>query len=285
MEKENKKELRNKIISVKVRVFAAIAIFASGMVLTGYIVSGYVFDQGTVMVDIFKRTPKYIQEISTVKRGGVDYDKLKDFVETASIYNPSFNSLITELSRETFGLTDKQKVTLAYQAVVGDITKVTEKTLPEKYEDERDYFIGDNEKGVFELDFTDFNEKYAYYFGQSISYDKLAEFTYGETDAVGCPVIYNVDKELGKIYFSNYCSDIVASERYITKVYDYDYDDNFYYVYEYIAKYGDVDGFYRTSDFEEVAVDEFEGNEKKFDTLVWKFDKDYNFVSTTYMDR
>ena len=168
--------------------------------------------------------------------------------------------------------------------IVGDLTKVTENTLPKKYEDEKEYFIGDNEKGVYELDFVDFNEKYAYFFNESISYDKLSQYAYGGSNAVGCPVIYKVDKELGKIYFSNYCTEYASSERYLTKVYDYDYDDNFYYVYEYIAKYGDTDGFYRASNFEEVEVDEFEGNEKSFDTLVWKFDKNYNFISTTYMD-
>ena len=278
---ENKKALKEKITNVRAKVLAAIAMFGCGMVLSGYVVSGYVFDQGLEVVKLFKNTNNKIVDNNTIVRG-VEYDRLKDFVETASIYNPSFNSLITELSRETFGLTERQRVTLAYQAVIGDIVKVTEKTLPEKYEDERDYFIGEGEKGVYELDFTDFNDKYAYFFGRSISYDRLAQFAYGGAEAVGCPVIYKVDKELGKIYFSNYCANEAVADRYITKVYDYDYDDNFYYVYEYIAKYGDVDGYYRASNYEEVEVDEFDGNERKFDTLIWKFDKDYNFVSTTY---
>lgn len=278
---ENKKALKEKITNVRAKVLAAIAMFGCGMVLSGYVVSGYVFDQGLEVVKLFKNTNNKIVDNNTIVRG-VEYDRLKDFVETASIYNPSYNSLITELSRETFGLTERQRVTLAYQAVIGDIVKVTEKTLPEKYEDERDYFIGEGEKGVYELDFTDFNDKYAYFFGRSISYDRLAQFAYGGAEAVGCPVIYKVDKELGKIYFSNYCANEAVADRYITKVYDYDYDDNFYYVYEYIAKYGDVDGYYRASNYEEVEVDEFDGNERKFDTLIWKFDKDYNFVSTTY---
>ena len=278
---ENKKALKEKITNVRAKVLAAIAMFGCGMVLSGYVVSGYVFDQGLEVVKLFKNTNNKIVDNNTIVRG-VEYDRLKDFVETASIYNPSYNSLITELSRETFGLTERQRVTLAYQAVIGDIVKVTERTLPEKYEDERDYFIGEGEKGVYELDFTDFNDKYAYFFGRSISYDRLAQFAYGGAEAVGCPVIYKVDKELGKIYFSNYCANEAVADRYITKVYDYDYDDNFYYVYEYIAKYGDVDGYYRASNYEEVEVDEFDGNERKFDTLIWKFDKDYNFVSTTY---
>ena len=282
MEKESKK-VKDKIKTVKLTVLAAITLFASGMVLTGYIVGGYVFEEGSTIVDLYKNPVSEISNVTGVTRG-VKYDRLKNFVETASIYNPSFNSLITELSRETFGLTDKQKVTLAYQAIVGDMVKVTESTLPDKYEDEKEYFIGDSEKGVFELDFTDFNDKYAYFFGESISYDKLSQFAYGGTDPVGCPVIYKVDKELGKIFFSNYCIQNENSERYLTKVYDYDYDDNFYYVYEYIAKYGEADGFYRASNYEEVEVEGFEGNEKRFDTLVWKFDKDYQFVSTTYED-
>jgi hypothetical protein len=280
MEKE-KKSSKEGISTVRAKVLAAIVMFGSGIVLTGYCVNGYVLDQGMGIVKLFKDPAKTIVDNNLVVRG-VNYDKLKEFVETASIYSPSFDSLINELSRETFGLTDKQKVTLAYQGVVGDLVKVTERTLPDKYEDERDYFIGEGEKGVYELDFTDFNEKYAYFFGTSISYDKLSEFAYGGSKAVGCPVIYKVDKELGKIYFSNYCNDEVVTDRYITKVYDYDYDDNFFYVYEYIAKYGDVDGYYRASNYEEVDVEDFDGNEKKFDTLVWKFDKDYNFVSTTY---
>jgi len=279
MEKENKKTLEKRMKTVKLTVAAALVLFASGAILTGYIYGGYVYEEGAKLINIFKSGNPTVN--NNVNRG-VNYDKLRTFVETASIYNPSFDSLITELSRETFGLSEKQKVTLAYQAVVGKLVKVTEGTLPEKYIDEKDYFLGDGVKGVYELDFMDFNEQYAYFFGTSISYDKLSEFTYGSSDAVGCPVIYKVDKELGKIYFSNYCSDGIVTDKYLTRIYDYDYDDGFYYVYEYVAKYGDVDGYYRASNYEEVDVDDFVGNEKIFDTLVWKFDKDYNFVSTTY---
>jgi hypothetical protein len=44
------------------------------------------------------------------------------------------------------------------------------------------------------------------------------------------------------------------------------------------------DTFTKVESGEIVEVDSFTGNESKFDTLVWKFDKNYKFISTSIND-
>ncbi len=283
MEK-GKKSVDKKIESVKTTVLAAIAIFGSGIVLTGYILGTYITEEAQPIVKRYQQSIAKKSEVVNVTRS-VQYDRLKDFVETASLNSQAFDSLIGDLSKETFGLTEKQKFMLVYQALVKDLKKVSSNTLHDKYENERDYFLGDSDNGVFEISFDEFNKKYKYYFNEIADFDALSNYEYGNEETIGNPVLYKVDFELGKIYFSNYVKGNVSSDRYITKVFDYDEDDLFYFVYEYIAKYNENEGFYRAAVDEDelVDVDDFYGNETKFDTLVWKFDKDYNFVSTTYI--
>lgn len=282
MEKD-KKSADKKVDHVKTIALAAIAIFGSGMVLTGYILPGYINDASQPIIKRYSKSNNNNKSTVVKIKRSVNYDRLKSFVETASLNNSSFDSVIGDLSKETFGMTEKQKFTLVYQALVKDLRRVTLDTLPEKYESEKDYFLGDSSNGVYEISFDEFNKKYVYFFNEVADFDALTKYVYGNEETIGNPVLYKVDQELGKIYFTNYIGGTSSGDRYVSKVFDYESDDDFYYVNEYIAKVSSNDKFYRTAvNDTEVEVNDFYGNENSFDILVWKFDKDYNFVSTTY---
>ena len=232
MEKD-KKSADKKVDHVKTIALAAIAIFGSGMVLTGYILPGYINDASQPIIKRYSKSNNNNKSTVVKIKRSVNYDRLKSFVETASLNNSSFDSVIGDLSKETFGMTEKQK--------------------------------------------------YVYFFNEVADFDALTKYVYGNEETIGNPVLYKVDQELGKIYFTNYIGGTSSGDRYVSKVFDYESDDDFYYVNEYIAKVSSNDKFYRTAvNDTEVEVNDFYGNENSFDILVWKFDKDYNFVSTTY---
>ena len=77
------------------------------------------------------------------------------------------------------------------------------------------------------------------------------------------------------------CGGTISGDIYIV-TYDYKEENGYLYVYQYAGyglSLGDSFKYTKLND-SEVKVDFFEGNEDKFSTLIWTFDKDYNFVST-----
>ncbi len=282
--KEGTKEFKKKYDKIKVIMLAVVTLFGSGIVLSDYILSGYIKEEGLNYVkEIRKTRDKIVSGDITIRRdgaGGIDYTRLKDFVEMASTFNPTYDNLIEDLSKESFILDDNQKIQLTYQAVYEDIEKVTE--VPDKYKDDKDYF----ESNVYEYSLNLFGYRYEQLFNEEFDASLLEKNLIGGEHPVGCPVIYMIDEELDKVYFSSFCGK-TNNRGFETKVYDFYEDENYYYVYEYIAGYYYNNGnkvYYRVHDKEETSVDTFAGNEDLFETLSWKFDKNYNFISTSYVE-
>lgn len=99
----------------------------------------------------------------------------------------------------------------------------------------------------------------------------------------GCPHIKSYDETSNLIYFDYTCGG-ACGIIYNYKNYKYMYDDNYYYVYQYLGEQhrdncGDYPTYTIINSKEEVNVTLFEGNENQFNSLVWKIDKNLKLIS------
>ena len=181
-------------------------------------------------------------------------ERIHHIVEIGTYYNIMGYNLASEFYNGISEITREQKLQMTYIGTRKMQKEVME--TPEKYKDNADFnFIDkvpeDKRSGlrIIELSIDDFEKEYAYLFNEEIG-----EYTTFEIS--GCPHPFMKDDELGKIYLNHNCggSSDMTFESTITKE---DKDENNYYVY---TKEG------------------FNGDLKE---VVWKFDKNGYFISTT----
>ena len=195
--------------------------------------------------------------------------KLEKFVIVASYEDSNENGKANMFMRGINSLDNNIKLQLAWNSLI-NIQKVQTKVgtdVTEKYKD----VAGIQEKE--EISLVQFDTEYKSLFNEDASYT--------EDDKFGvCPGIYKIDKELGKIIIGVECGGLNPTE-YYSKIYKYEEDNSFYYVYQYVGTNDPMNNkFVKIKSGETVNVSSFEGNEDKFETVVWKFDKNFNFIST-----
>ena len=196
-------------------------------------------------------------------------EKLKKFVEVASYEDGNENGDALQFMQGINDLDDKTKQQLTWNSLI-NIQKVQEKvtTIPDKYKDDLDLINYD------EISIEQFNNEYKSLFNQDPIID------YENPNFGGCPGLYKIDQELGKIYIGRECGGFSPVE-YYSKIYKYEEDNSYYYVYQYVGTNDPADNKYvKIKSGEVVDVTTFEGNEELFETVVWKFKKDFSFVST-----
>ena len=182
------------------------------------------------------------------------------------------NSIIDGTSE----LSQVAKESITYNSVSNQMVQLNKDQIPEKYRN-NDYWVSDGII-IYQLSLKTFEDEYKKIFNEEY---KLDPEYYA---IVGCPMVFNVDQELGYMFLSNQCGD-TGPQRYLYLNYKYETDNDYYYVYQYIGyqKEGSEANtieYIKPKSKEIVDVDSFSGNESKFETLIWKFDKNLLFVST-----
>ena len=228
--------------------------------------------------------PKVVEEdkFKNVVRDTVSIEKLESFTR-AGLYNDfNYKGLAYDFANGMKGLSNEQKNLLILQYlyyVSAEIEKVDVNELSDRYKN--DPVLGDPNSKTQQLLGRSFEKQYEKFFGDS---PKLDEKTLKESSF--CPTVYKYDSRTRKIYLNGDCKE-ETDTLLVYKSYNYTHVDDYYYVYQYIGlvkpkKDGEEKNTYmKFSTNEVVEVDDFSGNEKLFETLIWKFDKDYNFISTT----
>ena len=210
-----------------------------------------------------------------------DADKkfMESFAEAGLYHDEGQGGLAVMFMGGKDGLSEEEKITLVYFSLVG-VQKKAQKitTIPDKYNSEGYW----HNARLFELPISTFKEEYKKFFQEEVVLSHVK-------DAIkACPFVYTIEEDIGMMYFSHECGGAGGSE-YYHKTYKYDEDNNYFYLYQYIGeKATDTDGkvvFKNPNSGQTVEADSFEGNEEKFDTLVWKFKKNLVFVSTEAKDR
>lgn len=209
-------------------------------------------------------------------------EKLNNFIN-AAMYNDVGNEGVAyDFAKGLNSLTDKQKNILVFNYLVNVETlneKINEENIPEKYK--TDEYIGNFNIVMSFLSSRTFDKEYGKLFGGTPNYDEASLIEMNT-----CPKVYKFDTRLKKMFLFNECN-LEGDKILLTKTYNYKFDDDYYYVYQYVGimklkqEGEEKDTFTKVKDEEVVDVESFVGNESKFETLIWKFDKDYNFISTS----
>ena len=235
----------------------------------------------SIFVHFYNKEPEPEEDkYANVIRDTVSIQKLQNFVSAAMYNDYGYTGLAYDFAKGMNKLTNNQKNQIIYQQLV-NIQYVTEKIyeddIPEKYKN--DPYLTNPNIVMSKLSSRTFEKEYEKVFGEAPKYDEesLKEIN-------GCPSVYKYDSRTKKIFLFNEC-ELEGDTILFTKTYNYKFDDDYYYVYQYVALVKkDSEGnkkYYRLKEDKEVEVEDFSGNESKFETVVWKFDKDYNFISTT----
>ena len=221
-----------------------------------------------------KETTKENQEQTNVKKELKDsnvINKLEKFVKVASYDNTMGYGKAEIFMLGISNLSKDLKLYLAYESLIpiGKAqTKIAE--VPEKYKDDIHFNAGETE----EVTISAFDDEYKSLFNESPKYED------NEIEGIGCPMFYKVDRELGKIFIGAECGGTGEPEKYY-KIYKYEEDDNYYYVSQYVGTEDPLaNTLTKIKSHEVVDVPSFEGNEDKFETVIWRFDKNLNFIST-----
>ena len=201
-------------------------------------------------------------------------EKLNDFIEVAIFEKGGIDGTGEEFINGVSELTDKLKLRMVHQSVIG-INKKVNRTLPEKYQSNPD-LLGS-------VKASDLNSAYEKLFGAAPTMNILEKLLH-KNGGVGCPFVSVIDEELGEGFLSHSCGGTCLGQ-YLTKIKEYSSDSDYYYVYQYVGiKFpngcNENGEFFKPKANEIVNVTSFEGNEDKFETLKWTFDKNYNFIST-----
>lgn len=227
--------------------------------------------------------PKKVEEdkFKNVVRDVVKIEKLNNFVKTGMYNDFGYKGLAYDFAKGINKLSNNQKNLFALQYVINIqpvFEKVTPDNLAEKYK--TDPVLGDFSKNMQSTSSRTFEKEYEKLFGNEPKYDEksLIEFN-------TCPSVYKLDTRIKRIYLSNECKNDGDSILYY-KTYNYKYENDHYYVYQYIGlmenrKEGEEKDTFKTVNSNEVIdVEDFFGNESKFETLIWEFDNNYNFIRT-----
>ncbi len=221
-----------------------------------------------------KTSDKPVEQPTNVKKEVTDASaktRLEDFVKAASYDDPINNGFAKEFMNGKDSIEPKMKAAIAWNSLVmiKEIPQVKVDPVPEKYKDD-DHFISN----MTEINITSYTNEYKRLFNDEPNYDLIGEYSFG------CPGPYKVDQELGKIYIGSDCGG-TGNPKYYYKIFKYEEDNKNYYVYEYVGtEIPFTNTLTKVKSGEVVNVSSFEGNEDKFETVVWTFDKNFNFISS-----
>ena len=227
-------------------VFFLILLFTAAGLVGGW----YVGDQHLIKVGTEKEEKEEEKE-ETKEVSDDAKQKIDSFIKIASHYNYSM-SVLPELFYDGVTaekITSRNKASMTY-AVLIDFDKNYESTTekPQTVLDKVPDSAGEDVKTV---SINDYDEIYKKLFNEEPQYE-----------AKGCPYPAIADKETGKIYLFSRCGGI--GPEMVNKVENktYSFDGKYYYVNTDVSYYE-------------------KGASEETKKVVWKFDKDLKFVSTT----
>lgn len=265
---ENDKKKKKKIIII---VSIVIAVIVS--ILVAIVIIKLNSDEN----EIDEKTKRYENVVTDRK----SIEKLSNFVSAGIFNDYGYEGLAYDFAKGIEHLTDKQKLQLVFQYLT-NIQYVNEKigkdNIPEKYKN--DEYISNSKIVMSILSSRTFEKEYEKIFGTAPTYD---EKILKELDV--CPSVYKLDTRIKKIFLFNECN-LDGDTLVLTKTYNYKFEDGYYYVYQYVGLIKKTEDdekkiYMKIKANKEVDVDDFYGNEDKFEKLIWKFDKNFIFISTT----
>lgn len=192
-------------------------------------------------------------------------ERLNKFVDAGSNHVPSGSNETAENFREgTTTIPDVIKIHMA---------KLGTKTEWKEYNSEEAKSIGiegvgPNKESIGVLKVSDFNKTYEEFFGE-----KLSDPIQALKSIKSCPIIWYSSNTNEEVYLLSRCggtSDIV----YTKEITSYDSDNEYYYVHQTLKydRHHMNNGNYEST------------GEITTYKIVWKFDKDFKFISTTKED-
>ena len=211
-------------------------------------------------------------EIKEVKDSNA-ITRLDNYVKAASFDDSVGNGMARDYMTGKSSVDQISKNKLAWISLlfVKQTPTPTVTNIPDKYKDDLLFNAG----AVTEIPLSSYANEYKGLFNEEFIYNNnISDYS------VICPGAYKVEQELDRIYISRECGG-TGNPPYFYKIYKYEEDNSNYYVYEYVATENPETGeLIKVKSGEVVNVTTFEGNEDKFETVVWKFDKNFNFINT-----
>ena len=249
MEEEKKNE-KKKSSGVLIILLVIILLFVA--VLGGYWL-------GTTKVSKESKKQKN-EEIEEVQEETKDLEltddiksRLEKFVLVGSNYDYSGNTTLDNFSEGTKEIPKKVKLRMARNSVYKYGEVKTDVTISDDVVSKLTGVKPDNGEIVDIITKTSFEKAYKELFNEN------PEYTYDEIS--GCPAPLAIDESTGEMYLFHRCGG-TGVITFNTKVVSYDADTEYYYVHT------------------ETEKKDLSNNEVTKNLLVWKFDKDYKFVST-----
>ncbi len=254
-------------------------VLIGGFSVSGFIIVQEVFLKNKEEEPIAEPEPEPTPEPDpideNIERDLTDQDainRLNTFVSAVSYNDNNNKGIFNFFAQGVKEITPEAKVIIAYnsaikvghkQAPISEIPKKYERNISMSYLDE--------------IPIETFYNEYRYLFNEELSYDITS------LNSVWCPTFYIIDTELGKMYLTRDCP-TKEGEKYVSKIYKYTVDNDYYYVYQYAGEvYSNSPSnikYKAISSGAYLKVNSFVGNESKFETVIWIFDKNFNFVRT-----
>jgi len=161
--------------------------------------------------------------------------------------------------------------------------KLTSDNLPSKYKNDENYKQNVDNGCIIQASFDDISLEYQNVFGYE---PKFNHDDWENVSPILCIEKEKIfDEELKMMLFNTCaCSEGEADIKAYLKKYKYTYDNDYYYLYLHVGYKKELEDnitkFYKLSDDKEVDVDSFDGNEDKFDSVKWTFDKNFKFLKS-----
>ncbi len=174
-------------------------------------------------------------------------NKLKGIIDSVR-YEGRMWEIFNDLYDGKKGLSDQEKILV----VISNINREKEVEMPDKYKENDDFKSMFDNGALQYITFDSFENKYQELF------NTLANFDEETMKSASATLVLYYDTELRKIYLHPYGSTVAAPPK--VEIMKYEQDNDNYYVYVECTKY--------ETDVPETS------------TVVWKFDKNYNFIST-----
>ena len=268
VENDKKKKKKKKKIIIIVSIVIA--------VIVSILVAIAIIKLNSDENEIDEKTKRYENVVKDRK----SIEKLSNFVSAGIFNDYGYKGLAYDFAKGIDNLTNNQKLQLVFQYLT-NVQFVNEKinkdNIPEKYKNDK--YISDNSIIMSILSSRTFEKEYEKFFGKAPTYDEkvLKELNV-------CPSVYKLDTRIKKIFLFNECN-LDGDTLVLTKTYNYKFEDGYYYVYQYVGLTKKTEEgkqiYMKIKANKEVDVDDFYGNEDKFEKLIWKFDKNFIFISTT----
>lgn len=214
-------------------------------------------------------------------------DRITHFIK-AALADQSHGNIANKFLAETTNVEQIDKYALAIYA--SDKTIITNENIPNKYNEEQRNYLVNATPNAYMVSFEEFGKKYKEISNEEFDVNYLKTHDNNSDEGLGtCPALYDVNEEDKVLILSSQCGGTRSKTLY-RKNYDYNIENGNHVIYQYagyhVNEYEPVKKeYFITLKGEKVEVDKFEGNEKEFSTIIWKFDKDFNFISTEIVEK